>query len=387
MGWLWYLLDVLQVLLGPFEPLFKLVSFVIGPIIAIVAFLLGRQDRKQLIKQAAQLGQVQQQASAARAAAEKARNEADQRAIQATTLRNELEGLTKGSDQLWKLRPARPFPEYRAWYLERNGAITLTIGNLKGGVGKTTLAANFAAYVSETLHKRVLLVDLDYQGSLSNLMLQALATEEVGPNINFLFGPNSGLAGVLKARIHLVPLSDDVTSRLTHAWLVPASYEYGAVENQLLLSWLLNKDQEIDVRYRLSHALLRPEVRFDYDVMIFDMPPRMTLGAINAIVASHFLFVPSVLDKLSVEAIPQFLTNVRAIKEDLDLGIELAGIVGTLTRSDALSSNEQLYLDKAREGGHVWTKDRDFILPRTVPRRAAIADAAGQEVAYLLSNN
>jgi cellulose biosynthesis protein BcsQ len=381
------LLSWLQELLIPFEPLFKLISFVIGPAIALVAFMLNRKDRAEIMAQAEALGRAKEQAELAAKAAADAKANADKRAGEAEKLQSELEGITKGADQLWKLRPPRPFANYRAWYLERDGAVTLTIGNLKGGVGKTTLAANFAAYLSETMHKRVLLIDLDYQGSLSNLLLQALNLDQAGSNVNALFRSTAGLAEVLQSRIHLVPKTEDISGRLSRAWIVPANYEYGTLENQLLLSWLLNRDGELDVRYLLAHALLQPNVRRDYDAIIFDMPPRLTLGAINALVASHHFFVPTVLDKLSVEAVPQFLSNVAGMKKDLGLGVELAGIIGTLTRVEALSVNEELYLSQARDAGHVWNKERDYVLGRTVPRRTAIADAAGQEIAYMLSNN
>ena len=249
-----------------------------------------------------------------------------------------------------------------------------------------TLAANFAAYVSETLHKRALLVDLDYQGSLSNLLLQALGREEVGARVNELFASGAGLADVMSARVHLVPLTDDIEGRLTHGWLVPSDYDFSRLENQLLLSWLLNKDEEIDVRYRLANTLLHPDVRRDYDVIIFDMPPRMTLGTINALVASHYFFVPTVLSKLSVEAIPQFLANVKSIKADLTLGLKLAGIIGNMTRTINLSENEKRHLQKAGDAGAVWSKDVDYVLPRTVPIRTAISEAEGAEIAYLTSD-
>ena len=55
-----------------------------------------------------------------------------------------------------------------------NGQIPiLTVANLKGGVGKTTLVANLAAYFEKRKQKRVLLFDFDYQGSLTAMMAQA----------------------------------------------------------------------------------------------------------------------------------------------------------------------------------------------------------------------
>jgi chromosome partitioning protein len=372
--------------LEPYDGILKLVSYIIGPAIAVYSFLRNRRDRKELIAQARELGTLQAKAERAQKEAEEQSKVAMRQAGEARRLQAELKGITKGAEQLWKLRPARPFDTYEKWYPAREGAVLVTIGNLKGGVGKTTIAGNFAAYLSETLHRRVLLIDLDYQGSLSTMMLLPLQREEEASRVESLFAPTAGLSDLLQARIHLVPPNNDVPVRLSQGWIVPAGYAFSQVENQLLLAWLLNRDDQIDVRYRLSHSLLHPDVRRDYDVIIFDMPPRMTLGAINALVASHYFFVPTDLGKLSVEAIPQFLSNVKAIRSDLKLGIELAGIIGTLTRQDALSKAEQRYLEMAAEAGRLWEKTTDFVLPRTIPRRAAVSDAAGEEIAYLLND-
>jgi len=141
------------------------------------------------------------------------------------------------------------------------------------------------------------------------------------------------------------------------------------------------------VRFRLARALLRPEVRRKYAAIIFDMPPRMTLGSLNALVASHFFVVPTVLDKLSVEAVGQFLTNMQAIKADLQLDIDLAGIAGVMTRLLNLSDVEREALERAREGGMVWGADRDYVFTTTIPRRVDIGNAAGGDIAYFGSDN
>src|SRR6266567_2041621 len=67
---------------------------------------------------------------------------------------------------IWLTRPIHQPDEYKNNV--RRSKI-LAIANLKGGVGKTTLAANIGAYLAKDWQKRVLLIDLDFQGSLSSM--------------------------------------------------------------------------------------------------------------------------------------------------------------------------------------------------------------------------
>lgn len=310
-----------------------------------------------------------------RARAAKVQADLAQKATEVEKLERDLRSITEGSQELWKLRGLRQFPEYLTWLRDPAGAKLITFGNLKGGVGKTTLAVNFAAYINHMHNKPVLLVDLDYQGSLSNTLMLAIDREEVESRVDLLFDPSADLATLDRAAEQLAP-------KLARAWLVPANYTFAQLENKLLLQWLLQEDGGVDVRFRLARALLRPEVRRRYAAIIFDMPPRMTLGSINALVASHYFVVPTVLDKLSAEAVGQFVTNMKAIKQDLRLDIDLAGVAGTMTRALELSATEKEALERAREGAAIWHEDRDYVFRTTIPRRVDIANAAGGDIAY-----
>jgi chromosome partitioning protein len=310
------------------NPIVRIVSYVVSPILAILAFIWNRKDRREIIEKSTELGRLETEVENAHALArdeqqklEVAREEIARRGAEIAELQEDLRKITDGSNALWKLRPAPSFDAHRASLWDPGGARIITIGNLKGGVGKTTLAANFAAYISQTLNQDVLLIDLDYQGSLSNMLMLAIEREDVPSNVDRLFEPGANLITLEEAIIQLVP-------KINRGWLVPSNYGFAQVENRLLLNWLLQSDGGVDVRHRLANVLLRPEVRRSYKLIILDMPPRMTLGTVNALVTSHYFFVPTVLDTLSAEAVSQFLTSVKQIKSDLSLNIELAGIIG-----------------------------------------------------------
>ena len=86
---------------------------------------------------------------------------------------DQLRGALLGSEEeLWRLRGEIPSVE-TADALRRSRAKVLVVANLKGGVGKTTIVTNLAAYFALKRRLRVLVIDLDYQGSLTGMMLTA----------------------------------------------------------------------------------------------------------------------------------------------------------------------------------------------------------------------
>jgi chromosome partitioning protein len=166
--------------------------------------------------------------------------------------------------------------------------------------------------------------------------------------------------------------------------IVASGYALAAMENRLMIEYLLGDDRRYDDgRYRLANHLLSEDVGDTFDVALIDAPPRLTAATINAFCASTHLLVPTVYDKTSAEAVGTFLNGVRTLKSALNTQIDLLGVVGTLThRQDSLVPREQNARNMAKDQvASVWGPNF-HVFERHIPRRSAIAEAAGGDIAF-----
>jgi chromosome partitioning protein len=376
-------------LVQKYDSQFKLIGLGIGPILALLGFFWGLIDKAEMKDLSEELGKAKEAAQNEKTWADEVRSEAALKIARIKSLEEDIAAIADSS-RLGKLRVNRPFPEYKGWKHDPQGAVIVSIALFKGGVGKTHLAANFAAYVSEKQNKPVLLVYLDYQGSLSTSVLTAAGLEPIGSQVDALFNEHASLATLTANRTHLANKSSGVALNsgkgLSRAWLVGADYTLSEVESQLLVSRVINGESPLDERYRLAHVLLDPAVRREFSMIIIDTPPRMTLGAVNAFVASHCYLVPTILDKVSSEAVTPFLEQVSLLKSDLDLDLRLAGLVGTMTRNQVPSERELKFFDEitsvaeAAEG-----TTRECFARGTLPRKVQVTNQ--DDLGYFLSDS
>lgn len=148
---------------------------------------------------------------------------------------------------------------------------TISVVNLKGGVGKTVTAVNLAGILAADYGKRVLLVDVDHQGNASRYC--GVDTEERG-----------GLAALLTGG---AVCYEDVIQHTIYRDLdiVPSDMQLASVD----LDADIDRKQAVRVYADLRDALVEDDA---YDVMIFDCPPSFSLPCISAIAASDMVFVP-----------------------------------------------------------------------------------------------
>ena len=221
-------------------------------------------------------------------------------------LQERLSALETFDGKLWE-QDTRAQPPKFAVAAERKTRF-ISIANLKGGVGKTTLTANVGVSLARRGH-RVLLVDLDFQGSLTRLCKDS--TDQ--------------LLDIIRKRKTAARLLDDMpltvgdlVHRVSHPNLtgrtcdfIAADESLAEVETRAQARWLVTRTP--DARFLFRQAFHRPEVVSLYDFVLFDCPPRLTTACVNAFGCSDFLLVPVLLEQGSVEALPRTLRWLQSL--------------------------------------------------------------------------
>ncbi len=273
---------------------------------------------------------------------------------------------------LWDLRESEPPNGFSAWARAPRPPVLL-VANLKGGVGKTTLAANLAGFFDITGRQRVLLLDLDYQGSLSSMAARAARLDDAEPTTHHLISGDEGgdfIAAEAQA----------LTSVLPRTRIMMAQYVLAQVENRSMIEWALG-ETETDGRFNLARALMHPHIAETYDLVIIDAPPRLSFAMINALAASSHILAPTTVDGLSAETVGNFFAAVGALKGALNPHIRLAGVVATMAPQIKLGGPQLDAMPRLREAVAYWG-DGGRIFDSHIPRRQAIAAAAGSDIAY-----
>ena len=255
-----------------------------------------------------------------------------------------------------------------------NSIPIIVVANMKGGVGKTTISANLAAEFQAHYKKPVLLIDFDYQGSLSNCVLGEAGITDMELSSDVLLGSTSQDPILYKRQMRR--LIEDI-------YIYPAHYPLATIENNILARWTAAKN--FDDMYFLCRQLQRDEFQDRFAAVIIDCPPRLTVGSINGLCAGTHLLVPTTLDDMSAQAAEYFLDQIVRLNNSGLTAIRVVGIVPNIVSSKTTYQNqEKQALKRLSDYGKANWKRDDFVLTAgQIVRSASIAKYAGNGVAYV----
>jgi chromosome partitioning protein len=211
----------------------------------------------------------------------------------------------------------------------------VAIANQKGGVGKTTTAINLSAALA-AFDKRVLLIDLDPQANATS----GLGLSKREENTVYTALSSGQMSGSVRE------------TGFPNLWIAPSGRDLVGAEIELVDQ----PDREAKLRFALG------VVRGQYDYLVIDCPPSLSLLTVNALAAADSVLVPIQTEYFALEGLTELLETVERVRDSFNPLLSMEGIV--LTMFDERTNLARQVVDDIRQ--HFGERVFKTVIPRNV---------------------
>lgn len=251
---------------------------------------------------------------------------------------------------------------------------TISFINMKGGVGKTTSVVEVAALLATEHEKRVLVIDLDPQtnATLSFINLSEWERIKNTGTMADVLGMHRGLTS-RNEQFDINQAIIENVGGIENLDLIPSHLELTFLDLDLVST----PGREFILKGQLANA------NREYDYILIDCPPNLTLAPQNALVVSDYIIVPVVPEVFSAIGLPLLVNRVNALKPML-LGchVEFLGVVFTKVKR-----NTNLHTQQMGALRHANERDDLYTFNTFIPETVRISEASASNRPAVLLNS